>query len=148
MKPRPGDATVTKGTRMHSLSAQALSPIADDAVEPLVPEDPSPLLIRTIALCAVEVLEGLRPVTQLGGRVTPEVLESVLAQRRLRLERQAVYRMKQRIVPSPGAVVQSRPGDFSVEAVVVMHTEARSFAVALRLEYIRGRWRATQLHVL
>lgn len=117
-------------------------------IQPEVPADPSPLLIRTIALCAVEVLEGLRNTNQLGSRVTPAVFEDLLAQRALRMERQNVYRLKQRIVPQPGNVVLSRTSDYAVESTVVMHTEPRSFAVAMRLEYIRKKWRATQLHVL
>lgn len=112
------------------------------------PADPSPLLVRMIALYAVETIEGLRDTNQVGSWVMPSVLETLLAQRTLRLERRTMYKQSRRIVPQPGNVVLSRPTDLAVESAVVMHVEGRSFAVAMRLEFIRSKWRATQLHVL
>lgn len=109
---------------------------------------PSSLRIRTLALNAVEAVQGTRPLEQLARLVTSEVFEQLSQQRALRLDRNAVFNDKRRVVPIPGRVISFMPHADKVHASVVMHTENRSFAVALRLERFGQRWRATELAVL
>jgi hypothetical protein len=105
-------------------------------------------LIRNLAVCAVEAIDGLRPIEQFTNWITHEVAVELAARRQLRLERNQVYRDQRRRVPSPGAVTISMPTRRAVEAAIVVTIEGRSFAVAMRLEWIRERWRATCLTVL
>lgn len=110
--------------------------------------EPSNLHIRTLAVCAVEVIQGLRSLDQIGGWVTPGVLASITTQRALRTERNTLYRDQRRVVSTPGRVVTSVPAPGKVDSAIVMHNTHRSFAVAMRFEYIRSKWRATELFVL
>lgn len=110
-----------------------------------------PLEVTTVAqlaVYAVEILEGSRPATHLSTWVTEEVARGLLERRALRQERRAIYRDTRRSVPRPGRVHVSRPFAQVAECAVTMHTQARSFAVALRLEHQGTRWRVTCLTVL
>lgn len=117
-----------------------------------IQQEPAPApdssFIRTIALSAVEALQGMRPLEQLSRYVTLEVFEQLSMQRTLRRDRQAIYRDYRRVVPMPGKVVRSMPNAWKVHGVVVMHTGPRSFAVVLMFELLDSRWRASQLVVL
>lgn len=104
--------------------------------------------IQRLALYAFEVLEGTRSVAQFGGWITAEVADRLAERRALRTACRSLYRDRRRIVPIPGRVHLDRPSPHVIEAAVVLRAEPRSTAVALRLEYIRERWRATDLTVL
>ncbi|MGO1538033.1 MAG: Rv3235 family protein [Leucobacter sp.] len=104
--------------------------------------------VAKLAVYAVEILDGSRSMTHLAGWVSEEVAEEIFARRALHAERRSIYRDGRRSVPRPGRVHMSRPFPHIVEAVVIMHTQARSFAVAVCLEFRRQRWRATCLTVL
>lgn len=112
------------------------------------PSVPSTLHIRTLAVCAVEVVHGIRPIEQLARHVNGDVLDRILQQRTLRQERSQVYADTRRIVPHPGRVVSSMPHQDKLHAAVVLHSNERSFAVVLRLERIESRWRATELTIM
>lgn len=105
-------------------------------------------LIRNLAVCAVEALDGIRPIEQFSAWITHEVAVALTLRRQLRQERHASYRDRRRRVPAPGAVKLSQPAAGVIEAAIVITSEGRSFAVAMRLEWQRGRWRATHLTVL
>jgi hypothetical protein len=47
-----------------------------------------------------------------------------------------------------GSTIISHPRDGVVESVVIIHGKARSRSIAIRLEGLDGRWRATAVHVL
>ena len=115
---------------------------ADDAPK-LDPE-----IVAKLAVYAVEILDGSRSMTHLAAWVTEEVAQEIFARRALHAERRSIYRDGRRSVPQPGRVHMSRPFPHIVEAVVMMHTPARSFTVAVCLEFSRQRWRATCLTVL
>lgn len=108
---------------------------------------PSDMLIRTLALCAVEAVEGHRSIEQLGKWVTPSVLSALSEQRRLRMNRNTAYRDQRRLVASPGRLLSTQEFG-AVHCSVVMHAAHRSFAVTMRLERVRQAWRATELFVL
>ena len=54
----------------------------------------------------------------------------------------------QRPALSIGHILISEPRDGVIEAVVMVHTRARARAVAIRLEGLDSRWRASAINVL
>lgn len=106
------------------------------------------VVVRRLALAAVEVIAGLRPAAQLARWLTPGVLQAVRV--RADLHRRATSAAG-RTVGSRPPVVRSthvcRVEERVVEAAVVVDDGCRVRAVALRLETHRGMWRATALDV-
>jgi hypothetical protein len=110
--------------------------------------DPEPLL-RSLTHCVIEVLAGARDLEQLARWVTDDVYRNlgkrvVLAARARRVK----GLVPQRTAFSVGRVVMGEPVDGVVEAVVMVHQRARSRAVAIRLEGLDERWRASVISVL
>ncbi|MFD1720070.1 Rv3235 family protein [Amnibacterium endophyticum] len=110
--------------------------------------DPT-VLIENLALGVVEVLGGVRDLEQLGRWLTEPVYKlllrrSVLAARGRAARRQSPARPKVRIASRR----LMSPADGVIEATVVLTGAARTRAIAIRLEGIDHRWRATALHVL
>ena len=110
--------------------------------------DPEPLL-RNLTHCVIEVLAGARDLDQLARWVTDDVYRNlskrvVLAARARRVKGQALQRPAFRL----GTVITCEPADGVVEAVVLVHQRARSRAVAIRLEGLDQRWRASVINVL
>ena len=110
--------------------------------------DPAPLATN-LARCVVEIVAGAREIEQIARWVSDDVyahlLKRVLIAARAREARGEVAR---RPAFTIGSVRVSEPSDGVAEAVVVIHGRARSRAVALRLEGLDRRWRATAVHVL
>ncbi|GAA2040508.1 hypothetical protein GCM10009819_27550 [Agromyces tropicus] len=110
--------------------------------------DPEPIL-RNLTHCVIEVLAGARDLEQLARWVTDDVYRNlskrvVLAARARRAKGQA----PQRPAFTVGRVHLCEPVDGIVEAVVLVHQRARSRAVAIRLEGLDQRWRASVISVL
>lgn len=110
--------------------------------------DPGPLL-ENLARCVVEVLAGARELEQISRWVSDDVyrhlLKRVVLSARARQARgESPTRPNFRI----GATHRCEPRDGVVEAAIIVHGRARSRAVALRLEGLDNRWRATAIHVL
>lgn len=113
-----------------------------------------------VALAAVEVLDGTRPLAQLARWVTPEVYDSLARRAALTAGRSGVLNpvaTSADLTPdegSGGGVVR-RPsirriracpvGEHAVEASVVVAHADRVRAVAVRLNRAVGRWQATAL---
>lgn len=110
--------------------------------------DPSAHFVRALATHAFEAVEGLRSITQLGAALSVGAARQLALQRNALSERRHAYRDQRRCVPSPGRMRLCRIRPCIAEAAVVLHTEHRSHAVALRLEWIHGRWRANEIHVM
>ncbi|MFD3448547.1 Rv3235 family protein [Microbacteriaceae bacterium 4G12] len=112
----------------------------------LPPPEP---LIENLTRCVIEVLAGARDLDQIARWVSDDVYRHLL--KRVVLSARA-RRVKGRQPTRPsfsmGPVSLCRPRDGVVEAVVVVHSRARSRAVAVRLEGLDRRWRATAIHVL
>ena len=110
--------------------------------------DPAPLCAN-LALCVVEALVGARSLDQVSRWVTESVFVHLL--RRVVIASRA-RAMSGADAPRPrlrvGDPRVSSPVPGVVEAVVLVHQPARSRAVAIRLETVRGRWRATAITVL
>ena len=83
----------------------------------------------------VEVINGVRPTTQLTRWVTVDVMG--LIQQRVLDPHMPRYLVR--------SVHVSEPDDGVAEVCSVFGTPNRSFALAMRLEGLDGRWRATSL---
>lgn len=110
--------------------------------------DPVPLLTN-LAHCVIEAYAGARDLEQLARWVTDDVYRNlekrvVLASRARRARGVAA----QRPVFSIGNIHMYEPIDGAVEAVVMVHQRHRSRALAIRLEGMDSRWRASALNVL
>ncbi|MFM6974144.1 MAG: Rv3235 family protein [Agromyces sp.] len=110
--------------------------------------DPEPLLVN-LTRCVIEILAGARDLEQIARWVNDEVFRHllkrvILAERARRLKGQNVVRPAFSI----GNVHQFEPRDGAIEAVVTVHSRVRSRAVAIRLEGLDKRWRATAISVL
>ena len=110
--------------------------------------DPAPLA-SNLALCVVEVLAGARSIDQLSRWVSDDVFihllrRSAIAARTRRLTGATVQRPRLWV----GDPVIARPQDGVVEAVVIVHQPSRSRAVAMRLDAVKERWRASAISVL
>lgn len=110
--------------------------------------DPRPL-IENLTRCVIEVLAGARELEQLLRWVSDDVYRLLL--RRVVLSARARQARGERVARpaiSLGSVMICSPRDGVVEATVIVHGRGRSRAVALRLEGLDRRWRATAIHVL
>lgn len=109
---------------------------------------PEPLL-NNLTRGVLEVFAGVRDVDQLARWLTEDayrklVTRSNLAARARSARGVAATRPAHQIM----SVRHSSPADGVVEAVVIVRGPARTRAVALRLEGMDGRWRATSLALL
>jgi len=110
--------------------------------------DPEPLL-TALTRGALEVLAGVREPEQLARWLTDEPYRSLVARanmatRARSARRQAVMRPAFAL----RSIHHSSPADGVVEAVIIVETAQRTRAVAMRLEGIDSRWRATSLSIL
>lgn len=109
--------------------------------------DPEPLLVN-LATGVIEILLGVREVQQIARWVTESTFD-LLTQRALSAK-QARARRVQRAVPGfqISSVRTCHAADGVVEGAVVVRSAGRTRAVAIRLEGLDGRWRATSVGVL
>ncbi len=110
--------------------------------------NPEPLLIN-LTRCVVEILAGARELEQIARWVNDDVFRHLL-KRVILAERARRLKGEQAVRPSfsIGSVHICEPRDGALEAVVMVHSRARSRAVAIRLEGLDKRWRATAISVL
>ncbi|GAA3652817.1 Rv3235 family protein [Microbacterium marinilacus] len=110
--------------------------------------DPEPLL-TALTRGVLEVLAGVREPEQLARWLTDEPYRSLVTRAALAVRARSARRAPaMRPVYALRSIRHSSPADGVVEAVVVVETPQRTRAVALRLEGIDRRWRATSLSVL
>jgi hypothetical protein len=110
--------------------------------------DPEPLLAN-LTRCVMEVLAGARELEQLSRWVTDDVYRHLLKRVVLASRARTVKKQQaQRPNISIGTIVTSEPRDGVIEAVVLVHSPARTRAVAIRLEGLDSRWRASSINVL
>lgn len=110
--------------------------------------DPAPLL-RNLTIGVLEALAGVREVEQVARWLSEDAFLTVvtrvnLAARARSARGTPAARPHQQI----RVVRHSSPADGVVEGVVVVATPTRTRAVAIRLEGIDRRWRATSLALL
>lgn len=110
--------------------------------------DPEPLL-ENLTRCIIEVLAGARELEQIARWVTDEVYRHLLKRVVLSSRaRQAKGVVASRPTFAVGSITVFEPRDGVVEGVVIVRGRARTRAVAIRLEGLDGRWRATAVNVL
>jgi hypothetical protein len=110
--------------------------------------NPQPL-VENLACSVLEVLAGARDLEQIARWMTEDVYKHLL--RRVVLAARGRAARKQSPVRPVHRLAATRitfPADGVVEATVILHGRARTRAVAMRLEGLDRRWRATALHVL
>ena len=103
-----------------------------------------------IAPAIIEVIEGARSVTQLGGLINEDVYQTL----RRRAIEQATLRRERGLKPSsyPKVAVTNihqelqRPG--LIDSIVLLRIKNRTRAMTVRLEHRVGRWLATAITVL
>lgn len=110
--------------------------------------DPVPLL-RSLTQGALEVLAGVREVDQLARWFNEDAFRSLVARANL----SARARSARGVSPARPtfeirSIRASEPREGIVEAVIVVAGPGRTRAVAIRLEGMDHRWRATSLAVL
>jgi hypothetical protein len=109
---------------------------------------PAPLL-ENLTRCVIEILAGARDLEQISRWVTDDVYRHLLKRVVLSARaRQAKGRVPVRPTFAIGSISLCEPRDGVVEAVVIVRGRARVRAVALRLEGLDNRWRATAINVL
>ena len=111
---------------------------------------PSPVpLLENLTRCVIEILAGARDLEQISRWVTDDVYRHLLKRVVLSARaRQATGRASARPTFSIGTTTAHEPRDGVVEAVVIVHGRARVRAVAIRLEGLDNRWRASAINVL
>ncbi|HEX4443394.1 MAG TPA: Rv3235 family protein [Galbitalea sp.] len=110
--------------------------------------DPAPLL-ENLTRCVIEVLAGARELEQLARWVSDDVYRHLLKRVVLSSRaRQARGQKATRPSFSIGSTSICEPRDGVVEAVIIVRNRVRTRAVAIRLEGLDSRWRATAINVL
>lgn len=110
--------------------------------------NPEPL-VANLARCVMEILAGARDLEQISRWVTDDVYRNLLKRVIISARaRQARGARVARPAFSLGSTSLCEPRDGVVEAVVIVRGRARTRAVALRLEGLDKRWRATAISVL
>lgn len=110
--------------------------------------DPRPL-IENLTRCVIEILAGARELEQVARWVTDDVYRTLLTRStisaRARAARGAPVVRPNFSVSEPRI---SEPRDGVIEAVTIVTSRARARAVAIRLEGLDRRWRASAISVL
>ncbi len=110
--------------------------------------DPRPLL-ENLTRCVIEILAGARELEQIARWVSDDVYRHLLKRVVISSRaRQAKGQKATRPAFTIGSTTLCEPRDGVVEAVIIVRGRARVRAVALRLEGLDNRWRATAINVL
>jgi Family of unknown function (DUF6459) len=110
--------------------------------------DPAPLL-PAIATMVIEVIAGTRSVDHMANLVSDQVydrLRNKIHQRKLAESNAGRPPLMPKF--AVGKIRTDSPSIGVIESVVLINTQQRTRAVAIRLEPIHKRWRATSVSVL
>jgi len=110
--------------------------------------DPAPMA-QNLARRVIEILAGARDLDQVSRWVSDDVYMHLL--KRVVISTRARKAKGERIVRpnfSVGKVFLCEPRDGVVETAVLVEGKARTRVVAIRMEGLDGRWRATAIGVL
>ncbi|WP_223694709.1 Rv3235 family protein [Leifsonia poae] len=126
-------------------------PVADfarPAIDTASLPDPAPLLVN-LTRCVIEILAGVRELDQVARWVDDGVFLNLLRRVTIAARSRAVTgEQARRPRLTVGEPRVTEPCSGVVEAVVMAHQPMRSRAVAIRLEGMHGRWRASAITVL
>lgn len=99
--------------------------------------DPSALCCSVVQ-AAVEVLRGIRPLTQMARWLSPEIYEALARRREVTTADGAPASTLQARIRRARVV---RVSDSAAEATVIVQDHHRVRAAAIRVEHLRGSWR-------
>ena len=138
-----GTAARALRPRIHVDDFFGHQPTSTDALP-----DPVPLL-ENLTRCVIEILAGARELEQIARWVSDDVYRHLL-KRVVISSRARAAKGQQSTRPAftIGSTTVGQPRDGVVEAVIIVRGRARVRAVALRLEGLDNRWRATAINVL
>lgn len=136
--------------RVPEVAAAPFRPVAELPAAPRADglPDPAPLAAN-LALRVIEVLAGARNIDQLSRWVSDSVFVHLL-------RRTTISERTRKIAGTPvqrprlwvGEPYIATPHDGVIEAVVLVHQPHRTRAVAMRLDVVGSRWRASAMTVL
>ncbi len=107
------------------------------------------VLAENLARCVLEILSGARDLEQISRWVTDDVYRVLLTRVHVASRARALKKIPaHRPAFSIGSTTVCAPADGVAECCVILHGKARSRSIAIRLEGLDGRWRATAIHVL
>ena len=110
--------------------------------------DPETFL-RNISRGVLEIFAGVREVDQLARWLTEDAYRKLVTRANLAARARSARGIPaKRPVHQIVSVRHSSPADGIVEGVVIVRGPARTRAIAIRLEGMDGRWRATSLALL
>lgn len=110
--------------------------------------DPEPFL-RNLTRGILEVFAGVREVDQLARWLTEDAYRKLVTRSNLAARARSARGVPaRRPVHAILSLRHSSPADGVIEAVVIVQGPARTRAVAIRIEGMDGRWRATSLALL
>lgn len=105
--------------------------------------------LENLTRCVLEVLAGSRDLEQLNRWVSDDVYRHLL--KRVIISSRARQATGSRVARPTfiiGRTLFSEPSEGVIEGVVIVRGKARTRAVALRLERLDNRWRASAINVL
>lgn len=146
MAPTPAPSSRTPAVSMQTYElAEYFAPQRTPSVA--LP-DPVPV-VRNLTRGVLEVFAGVREVEQLARWLTEDAYRTLVTRSNLAARARSARGVPaRRPVHHILSIRHSSPADSAVEAVVVVRGPARTRAVAIRLEGLDGRWRATSLAIL
>jgi hypothetical protein len=106
-------------------------------------------LLRMLAPAIVEVIAGVRNISQLAAHLSEDVYLR-LRDRSVKVAQERAKRGEATKAPQlrVGNMKKQEPRDGVVESVVLVQSATRTRAVTIRLEGINRRWRATSVSVI
>ena len=106
-------------------------------------------LLRMLAPAVVEVIAGVRNISQLAAHLSEDVYLR-LRDRSVKVAQERAKRGEATKAPQlrVGSMKKQEPRDGVVESVVLVQSATRTRAVTIRLEGINRRWRATSVSVI
>ncbi len=132
--------------RVPQYAARGVLRAAADALHSAPVPEP---FLRNLTVGVLEVFAGVREVDQLARWLTEDAYRKLVARANLAARaRSARGVAAKRPVHTILSVHESSPADGIIEAVVVVRGPARTRALAVRIEGMDGRWRATSLALL
>ncbi|MEN9749915.1 MAG: hypothetical protein RL149_993 [Actinomycetota bacterium] len=106
-------------------------------------------LLRMLAPAVVEVIAGVRNISQLAAHLSEDVYNR-LRDRSIRVAQDRAKRGEAAMAPKlrVANMLNQEPRDGVVESVVLVQSPTRTRAVTIRLEGINHRWRATAVSLI
>lgn len=106
-------------------------------------------LLRMLAPAVVEVIAGVRNISQLAAHLSEDVYNR-LRDRSVRVAQDRAKRGEATMAPKlrVANMLNQEPRDGVVESVVLVQSPTRTRAVTIRLEGINRRWRATAVSLI